>query len=55
MLAYFGHRCANAILEGLNGIIRHVRTRSRGFGNMDCSSTVIYLTCDRLGLNTVTA
>ena len=55
ILAYFGHRCANAILEGRSGIIRHVKTRSRGFRNMDCSGTMIYLTCGRLGLNTVTA
>ena len=26
ILAYFGHRCANAILGGLNGIIQHVKT-----------------------------
>lgn len=55
VLAYFGHRRANAILGGLNGIIQHVKTRSRGFGNMDYSGTMIYLTCGRLGLNTVTA
>ena len=55
ILAYFGHRCANAILEGRSGIIQHVKTRSRGFRNMDCSGTMIYLTCGRLGLNTVTA
>lgn len=55
ILAYFDHRCANAIFEGLNGIIQHVETRSRGFGNMDCSSTMIYLTRGRPGLNTVTA
>ena len=55
ILAYFGHRCANAILEGLNGIIRHVKTRSRGFRNMDHSGTMIYLTCGKLGLNTATA
>lgn len=55
ILAYFGHRRANAILEGLNGIIRHVKTRSRGFRNMDHSGTMIYLTCGKLGLNTVIA
>ena len=55
ILAYFDHRCANAIFEGLNGIIRHVKTRSRGFRNMDCFSTMIYLTCGKLGLNTATA
>ena len=55
ILAYFDHRRANAILEGRSGIIRHAKTRSRGFGNMDCSGTMIYLTCGKLGLNTVTA
>lgn len=55
ILAYFDHRRANAIFEGLNGIIRHVKTRSRGFRNMDCFSTMIYLTCGKLGLNTATA
>lgn len=54
ILAYFGHRCANAILEGLDGIIQHVKTRSRGFRNMDHFSTMIHLTRGRLGLNTVT-
>ena len=51
ILAYFDHRRANAILEGLNSIIQHVKTRSR----MDYVSTMIYLTCGKLGLNTVTA
>ena len=53
-LAYFDHRYANAILEGLNSIIQHVKTRARGFRNMDCFSTMIYLTCGKLDLNTVT-
>ena len=55
ILAYFDHRCPNAILEGLNSIVQHVKTRSRGFRNMDHFSTMIYLTCGKLGLNTVTA
>lgn len=55
ILAYFDRPYTNAILEGLNGIIRHVKTRSRGFRNMDHSGTMIYLTCGELGLNTVTA
>lgn len=46
---------ANAILEGSNGIIQHVKTRARGFRNMDCSSTMICLACGRLDLNIVTA
>ena len=55
ILAYFDHRCTNAILEGPNSIIQHVKTRSRGFRNMDYFSTMIHLTCGKLGLNTVTA
>lgn len=39
ILAYFDHRYTNAILEGLNGIIQHVKTRARGFRNMDYLST----------------
>lgn len=45
---------ANVILEGLNSIIQHVKTRARGFRNMDYFSTMIYLTRGKLDLNTVT-
>ena len=55
ILAHFDHRRPNAILEGLDSIIQHVKTRSRGFGNMDHFSAMIYLTCGKLGLDTVTA
>ncbi|WP_415926598.1 ISL3 family transposase [Bifidobacterium psychraerophilum] len=54
ILTYFDHRCTNAILEGLNGIIQHIKTRARGFRNMDYFSTMIYLTCGKLDLATVT-
>ena len=54
ILAYFDNRYTNAILEGLNSIIQHVKTRARGFRNMDHLSTMIYLTCGKLDLNTVT-
>ncbi len=54
ILVCFDHPYTNAILEGLNGVIRHVKTRARGFRNMDYFSTMIYLTCGRLDLNTVT-
>ena len=47
-------RYANAILEGLNGIIQHVKTRVRGFRNMNHSSIMIHLACGRLDLNTAT-
>ena len=42
-----------AYLEGLNSIIQNVKTRARGFRNMDYFSTMIYLTCGRLDLRTV--
>lgn len=42
------------ILEGLNSIIQHVKTRARGFRNMDYFSTMIYLIRGKLDLNTVT-
>ena len=54
ILAYFDNRYTNAILEGLNSIIQHVKTRARGFRNMDHLSTMIYLTCGRLDLKAVT-
>ncbi|KFI79265.1 transposase [Bifidobacterium mongoliense DSM 21395] len=54
ILTYFDHRCTNAILEGLNSIIQHIKTRARGFRNMDYFSTMIYLTCGKLDLATVT-
>ena len=54
ILAYVDHRCTNAILEGLNGIIQHVKTRARGLRDMDHFSTMIHLTCGRLDLATVT-
>ena len=54
ILAYFDHPYANAILEGLNSVIQNVKTRARGFKNMDYFSTMIYLTCGKLDLSTVT-
>ena len=54
VLTYFSHRCTNAVLEGLNSVIQNVKIRARGFRNMDYFSTMIYLTCSRLDLNTVT-
>ena len=54
ILAYFDHRRTNAILEGLNSIIQHIKTRARGFSNMDYFSTMIYLTCGKLDLTTIT-
>ena len=55
ILAYFEHPRTNAILEGLNSIVQNVKTRARGFRNMDYFSTMIYLTCGKLDLRTVTA
>ena len=54
ILAYFDHRHTNAIPEGLNSIIQHVKTRARGSRNMEYFSTMIYLTCGKLDLRTVT-
>ena len=54
ILAYFDHRRTNAVLEGLNSIIQNVKTRARGFKNMGYFSTMIYLTCGKLDLSTVT-
>ena len=54
ILAYFDHPYTNAILEGLNSVIQNVKTRARGFRNMDCFSTMIYLACGKLDLKTVT-
>lgn len=54
ILAYFDHPYANAILEGLNSVIQNAKTRARGFKNMDYFSTMIYLTCGKLDLSTVT-
>jgi transposase len=38
----------------LNSIIQHIKTRVRGLRNMDYFSTMIYLTCGKLDLATVT-
>jgi transposase len=54
ILTYFDHRCTNAIPEGLNGIIQHIKTRARGLRNMDYFSTMIHPTRGKLDLATVT-
>ncbi|MBP3438511.1 MAG: transposase [Sutterella sp.] len=38
----------NAILEGLNPIIRNVKRRARGFRNDRYFTTMIFLTCGKL-------
>ena len=40
-------------IEHKHSIIQNVKTRARGFRNMDYFSTMIYLTCGRLDLRTV--
>ena len=52
--AYVDHRCTNAILEGLNGIIRHIKTRARGLRDMGYFSTMIHPIRGKLDLATVT-
>ena len=55
ILAYFAHPYTNAVLEGADSVIRNVKRRARGFRNMDCFATMIYLTCGKLDLQAVTA
>lgn len=43
------------MIDGLNSGIQNVKTRGRGFRNMDYYSGMNYLTCGKLGLNSVTA
>ena len=55
VVAYFEHPYANAILEGVDSVIRNVKRPARGFRNMDYFATMIYLTCGKLDLKVVTA
>ena len=50
IFAYWDHRHTNALLEGLNSVIQLIKTRARGFRNMQYFSTMIFLTCGKLGL-----
>lgn len=54
IVAYFEHPYANAVLEGADSVIQNVRRRARGFRNMDYFATMIYLTCGKLDLKTIT-
>lgn len=54
IVAYFGHPYANAVLEGADSVIQNVKRRARGFRNMACFATMIYLTCGKLDLKAVT-
>ena len=55
VVAYFEHPYANAVLEGVDSVVRNVKRRARGFRNMDYFATRIYLTCGTLDLKVVTA
>ena len=44
----------DAALEGADSVIQNVKRRARGFRDMDYFATMIYLTCGKLDLSTVT-
>ena len=54
IVAYFDHPYTNAVLEGADSVIQNVKRRARGFRNMDYFATMVYLTCGKLDLSTVT-
>ena len=53
ILNYFDSRYTNAILEGLNNVIQSIKARARGFRNDNYFSTMIYLVCGDIDLNSV--
>ena len=55
ILNYFEYRLTNAILEGINSIIQNVKRRARGFRNNEYFTTMIYLNCSNLDIDTVIA
>lgn len=50
VLAYFGNRLTNAVLEGMNSVIRSARRAARGFRNIEYFKTIIYLKLGKLPL-----
>ena len=55
ILNYFEYRLTNAILEGINSIIQNIKRRARGFRNNEYFTTMIYLNCSDLDIDTVIA
>ncbi len=53
ILNYFLYRKTNAILEGMNSVIRNIKRRARGFKNLEYFKLMIYLNCGGLNIRTV--
>ena len=50
VLAYFGNRLTNAILEGMNSVAQSAKRAARGFRNIEYFKTIIYLKLGKLPL-----
>lgn len=55
ILNYFDKKLTNAILEGLNNIIQHIKCRARGFRNSHYFSTMIYLVAGEIDIEAALA
>ena len=53
ILNYFDNPYTNAVLEGLNNVIQQIKTRARGFRNDKYFTTMIYLVCGEIDLESV--
>ena len=53
ILNYFDQPYTNSILEGLNSVIQQIKTRARGFRNDNYFTTMIYLICGEIDLDSV--
>jgi len=51
VINYFDSRITNAVLEGINSKVQTVRTRARGFRNINNFITMIYLVAGKLTYN----
>lgn len=52
ILNYFENYCTNARLEGINSKIQLLKSRARGYKNIENFKTMIYFTCGKLDINT---
>ena len=55
ILNYFEYRLTNAILEGINSIIQNIKCRTLGFRNNEYFTTMVYLNCSNLDIDTIIA
>lgn len=53
ILNYFDNRYTNAILEGTNSVIQNIKTRCRGFRNVEYFKCMIYLICGGLDIDAI--